>query len=266
MRRLVGILTMLGLVLGAGLTAEAQTGERVFDVLNDFLRGGGGQQVQGYVVAVHEADIVMRGRDNRTYTIATTDVDRQVLARLHPGKPVKVSLKRGTGDTLVATAIEPESGAQRTFSTTTGVVESVSGNRLQFRTREGFVVPIDLDQIVGPRPSLRPGDSATLTYEGSGQNAAVAVWVEPGAAGTFGAASPATSGVQGTTGGYERVHGYVESIGVGTLTLKADDGRTMTVDLSKSRGGNDVRPGDLVNLVGRRSSDNTFVAEVIQKN
>lgn len=263
MKRIIGTFTILALVLVAGVRAEAQTGERVFDVLNDFLRGG--QQIQGFVVAVHDSDVVVRGRDNRTYTISTSGIDRQLLARLHPGKPVKVSLKRGSGDTLVAAAIEPESGEQRPFRTATGIAQSVSGDRIQFRTDEGFVIPIDLTQIVGPKPSLRPGDPATVTYEVSGQNPMVAVWIEPG--GAAGAASPRMTQPPGVTAsGYERIRGFVDSVGLGTLTLKADDGRTLTVDVSNSRGSaNDVRPGDLVNVVGRSIGDR-FVAEVVQKN
>jgi hypothetical protein len=263
MKRMIGKFTMLVLVLGAGVRAEAQTGERVLDTLNDFLRGT--QQIQGYVVAIHDADFVVRGRDDRTYTISTTGVDRQILARLHPGKPVKVSLKRGTGDSLVATAVEPESGPQRSFRTAVGMVESVSRDRIQFRTAEGFVIPLDLAQIVGPRPTLRQGEHATVTYEVVGQNPLVAVWIEPG--GAIGAASPRTSEPPGATrGGYERIHGFVESVGLGTLPVKADDGRTMMIDVSNSRGGvGDVRPGDLVNVVGRSSADR-FVAELVQKN
>jgi hypothetical protein len=263
MKRVIGMITMLVLMLGVGVVAEAQTGERVLESLTDLLRGT--QQLQGHVVAIHDADIVVRGRDNRTYTISTTDVDRQQLTRLHPGKPVKVTLKRG-GQAPAAAAIEPESGAQRSFRTASGVVDSVSGDRLQFRTNEGFVVPMDLAQIVGPKPSLKPGEPATVTYEAAGQNPIAAVWIEP--RDTTGAASPRTSEPAAATGSrYERISGFVESIGIGMLTLKADDGRTMSIDVRNSRGSvGDIRPGDLVNVVGRAAGSDRFVAEVIQKN
>jgi hypothetical protein len=263
MRRIIGTITMLGLVLALGVPAQAQTGERVFETLTDLLRGT--QQLQGYVVAIRDADVVLRGRDNRTYTVSTGDIDRQQLARLHPGKPVKVTLKRGSGQVPAASAIEPESGEQRSFRTASGVVESVSGDRVQFRTTEGFVIPVDLAQVIGPKPSLKPGEQATVTYEQVGQNPLTAVWIEPRA--SFGAASPRTSEPSGVTGGgYERIHGFVESVGLGTLTLKADDGRTMTIDVSNTRGNvGDVRPGDLVNVVGR-SSGGRFVAELVQRN
>jgi hypothetical protein len=255
---------MLGLVLATGVPAGAQTGERVFETLTDLLRGT--QQLQGHVVAVRDAEVVVRGRDNRTYTISTTNVDRRQLGRLQPGQPVKVNLRRGSGETLVASSLEPEGGDPRSFRTASGVVESVSGDRVRFRTSEGFIIPVDLAQIVGPKPSLRSGETATVTYEQTGQTPLTAVWIEPGAA--FGAASPRTTEPPGVTGGgYERIHGFVESVGLGTLTLKADDGRTMTIDVSNTRGNvRDVRPGDLVNVVGRSTGSDRFVAEVVQKN
>ena len=258
MWRAIGTITILVLALGSVGPAQAQTGERVFDTLTDLLRGGGNQHVRGYVVAVRDSDIVVRGGDNRTYAISTAGVDRQKLAGLQPGQPVKVTVKRGSGDTLTASAVEADNGQPRTFRTAEGVVDSVSGGRVQFRTSEGFTVPVDLNQIVGPRPTLQRGDSATVIYEQTGQNPITAVWIDPRA--SLGAASPRMTT---PTGGYERIHGFVQAIGLGTLTLKTDDGRTLTVDIANSRGG-DVRPGDLVNVVGRATGDR-FVAEAVQK-
>src|SRR5436190_3573402 len=108
MRYLTATLTMLALVLGAGVPAWSQTGDRVLDTLGDLLRGGGSQELHGFVVAVHDEDIVVRGKDNRTYTIATTGIDRRLLGDLlKPGQPIKVKLRRG-GDSQkpVASSME----------------------------------------------------------------------------------------------------------------------------------------------------------------
>ena len=262
---LIGALTMLALVLGASVPAGAQTGERVFDALTDLLRGGN-QQLQGHVVAVHDEDIVVRGKDNRTYTVATTGIDRRPLGELlKPGQPIKVKLRRGgAGQVSVASSMEADTGPARSFRTVTGVVEPLSGDRVQFRTSEGFVVPIDLAQVVGRKPTLQPGEAATLTYEMTGQNPIAAVWVEP--RDTTGAASPRTSEPAEARGsGYERIHGFVESVGIGSMTLKTDDGRAVMVDIGKSRGSvGDLRPGDLVSVVGRSTGDR-FAAELVQK-
>jgi hypothetical protein len=263
MWRAIGTITMLVLVLGAGVPAQAQTGERVLETISDLLRGA--QNVQGWVVSVRDSDMVVRGRDNRTYTISTTNVDRQALSRLQPGQPVKVSVRRN-GQTLVASSFEVENGEPRLFRTVNGVVDSVSGDRVQFKTSEGFMLPMDLAQVVGPKPSVKQGDTAMVTYEQTGQNPLTAVWIET--RGVFPAASPRTTepaGVTVTGSGYERIHGFVESVGLGTLTLKADNGRTMIVDLRNARGNaGDVRPGDLVNIVGRTTGER-FVAETLQR-
>jgi len=265
MRYLIGALIVAATLLGAGVPAGAQTGERIIDALGDLLRGGT-QELRGHVVAVHDEDIAVRGKDDRTYTIATTGIDRRQLGDLlKPGQPIKVKLRRGgDGRASVAASMEADTGAARSFRTVTGVVEPLSGDRLQFRTTEGFVIPIDLAQIVGRKPSLRPGEAATLTYEMSGQNPIVAVWVEP--RDTAGAASPPTSEPSRARGsGYERIHGFVESVGIRSLTLKTDDGRMVLVDIGKSRGSTgDLRPGDLVSVVGRSTGDR-FAAELVQK-
>jgi hypothetical protein len=159
--------------------------------------------------------------------------------------------------------MEGDTGSPRSFRTVPGVVEQLSGDRIQFRSGEGFVIPVDLAQIVGRKPSLTPGEAAALTYEMSGQNPIVAVWIEPR---DTAAASPRTTDTGAVkSGGYERIHGFVESIGVRSLTLKTDDGRTLMIDISKSRGGiGDLRPGDLVSVVGRGTGDR-FAAELVQK-
>jgi hypothetical protein len=260
MLKTIGMITTLALALVcASMPAQAQT-EKVFETITDLLRGGGGQQLQGYVVVIHDADMVVQAKDGRIYTISTAEVDRSQLSRLHPGKQVKVTLKRGSEQAMVAAAVDPLSGDQRSYRTATGVVQSVSGDQVRLRTGEGAVILVDLNQFVGAKPSLNRGDQATVTYDQGTQGTLTAVWIE--ARPSFGAASPRTTD---TTGRYERIHGFVESVGLGSFTLKTDDGRMLMVDVASSRGNaGDVRPGDLVNVVGR-SSGERFVAEMVRK-
>lgn len=259
MRPLVGLFTTLALALAAGAPAAAQTGERVLDVLTDLLRGD--RPLRGHVVAVHDADVIVAGADGRTYVVGTAGVEQRQLGALEPGRPVRITLREGGGgQALVAAAIAAERAPRREFRTVSGSVEAVEGDQIRFRTRDGFVVRLAADQIVGRRPTLRPGEPATLTYE-QRPDAIVGVWIDPGAAP---AASP-RPGEPAAPGGFQRVQGFVESVGIGTLTMKTDDGRVLTVDLREARGAvTDVRPGDLVSVVGRPVGDRV-VAELVQR-
>jgi hypothetical protein len=190
MRDVFAILIAVTFLFAAGLPAGAQTGERVIDALTDLLRRD--QQLRGHVVAVHSDDVVVRGNDGRTYTISAGGLDPQRLAdTLRPGQPVEVKLGQA-GDGPVAASIEADAtGRPQSFRTVSGSVESVAPDRIEFRTTEGFVIPLDLKQIVGHKPSVSPGESATLTYDVSGQNPLTALWIERGTAAT-GSASPRT--------------------------------------------------------------------------
>src|ERR1044071_10396071 len=87
MWKTIGTITTLALALiCAAVPAQAQT-ERVFETITDLLRGG--QQLQGYVVVIHDADMVVQAKDGRIYTISTAEMDRSQLSRLHPGKQVR---------------------------------------------------------------------------------------------------------------------------------------------------------------------------------
>jgi hypothetical protein len=107
-------------------------------------------------------------------------------------------------------------------------------------------------------------DQGTLTYEfGPGQQV-IAVWLErpetqPSAAVIPRAVNP---------GAYERLHGYVQSVGPSTMSFKADDGRTLAVDTSQvdAQVRSAVRPGDLVSVVGKTTARaDQFVAELIER-
>ncbi len=253
--------TTVALVLGAA-PAWAQGGGKsgnVLDTLGDLLRGA--QSVRGRVVVLRDNELVLRGQEGKTYVVNTAAMESDTLAKLAPGQTVSVKLRPGQHEVLIADTAKIEAGAPQSFQKIDGTVQSVSGERVSFRTKEGLVVPVDLAQVAGRAPKLKADEPATLYYESQGQSV-VGVWVEPkssAAAATGGAASPAT-------GEYRRLHGYVESVGVDTMALKSDDGRRVTVDTS--RVGDDtrraLRPGDLVSVVGKAGTGEPFVAELIQ--
>lgn len=273
MIRLVAILTtLLVLLAGAPAWAAQNTGEKVLDTIKGLLNNG--QSLTGHVVVMHDNELVLRGQEGKTYVIATAGVDAQSLAQLQPGQDVSVKLRPGQDQTLIADSVQVENGTPQSFQTATGTVQSVNGSRLSFRTSGGMTVPVDLSQIAGRVPQFRSNQPATLYYEPQSQSSIVAVWVEPrstGVSSTTGqtpSASPPTTAMPGTaTGAYQRIHGYVQSIGVGTLSLKSDDGRTVTVDTSHVGGQTHqgMQPGDLVSVVGKETGTNQFTADLIEK-
>jgi hypothetical protein len=272
MIRLVAIFTTL-LLLGAGAPALAQntgapdTGERILDTLDQLLRGGQASSLTGHVVVLHDNELVLRGRDGKTYVVNTAGVDQQSLASVAPGQEVSVSLRPGQNQTLIADAVKPAGGTAQTFRTTNGTVQSVSGTRVTFRTAAGMTIPVDLSHVAGPVPSFQANQPATLYYEPQAQSPIVAVWLEP-QAGL--AASPPTTATPSTgtaTGAYQRIHGYVQSIGVGTLALKSDTGQVVTVDTSRvgDQARQGVQPGDVVSVVGKVTGTNELTADVIER-
>jgi hypothetical protein len=268
-------------LLATALPASAQAqGGGVLDILGDLLRGG--ERLRGHVVAVQGTEIIVRAQDGRTYAIDASRADRAGLQALAAGQPVSVAVQgdRGEQQRLVATGVQAESGPRKTFQTVAGTVVSgpgsTAGSRLTFRTREGFTVPLDPAAMVGARLDTSAPSTLYYEYEQAPGSNLTAVWVDTRetATGTLGApagpsADPSASvgTPPGPTGDYRRVHGYVESIGIGSLTLKTDEGRSLVVDLSQVSDSmrRRVRPGDLVSVIGRMGrEDATFQAEVIQ--
>jgi hypothetical protein len=64
----------------------------------------------------------------------------------------------------------------------------------------------------------------------------------------------------------ERVHGTVERVGLGTLTLRTAGGVVLTVDTTRTSEPVRVRPGDLVTVVGAMAEGQSerFVAEHVE--
>jgi hypothetical protein len=290
MGRLVASVTTLALLLAAPLVAGAQDKGNVLDILRDVLQGN--KRLQGHVVLTRPGEVIVRGDDGRTYHVSTAGLDASKVPPLQPGQPVTVDSRGASQEgVLTASSIEPGSGQRETFDTVEGTVVSVEGPRVTFRTDSGFVMPVDLSQVVGRQPTLAPNDRATLYYE-QAPSAITAVWLEPGtsassagrfpstgpsaspptAGGTSSPTSPSaspgpSSGSAGGTAAYQRLHGYIESVGLSSISLKTDDGRSVQVDFAKAVDEavwRQLRPGDLVSVVGKPTGDNRFLADVVR--
>lgn len=227
----------------------------VLDVLTDVL--GLERTARGHVVQHREATLVLRGDDGRTYTINTAGLDSSAMARLKEGRPVTVALKSGSGpDAMpIAESVSAGPGASKAFRRVEGTVEAVTGDRITFRTRDGMTLTLDRSRIVGEAPRVAVNETATVVYEEEPRLAGV--WIDTREIQPSAAVPP---------GAYERLHGYVQSVGLGTLVLKTDRGAVLTVDTTQVGEAVRVRPGDVVTIVGKPAQDHRerFVAEIIQ--
>ena len=203
---------------------------------------------------------IVRGDDDRTYVVNTSGVDLSAVQGLKPGQAVSVTARSaGQNGVVIASALKSESSPTKNFQAIEGTVESVNGTKITFKTPNGLTLPWDLRQVIGRAPNLQPNTPATLTVE-QDRDALTVVWNEPrasrvGAASSTSttssalpstpptgsapsastpSASPSTSSV--ASAGYQRVHGYVQSVASRSLALKTDGGQTLTVDTTGGQG------------------------------
>ena len=171
------ILTIL-LMIGFPAPAWAQglgRADSVIDVLTDVLRLN--RTVRGHVVRHREATMVLRGDDDRTYTINTADLDLETLRGLRDGRPVAVALKSPVpGAMPIAVSLQQTNGPTKVFRRAEGTVDMVSDDQIRFTTHEGMRVTLDRTRIVGETPPVAPNETATLVYEQEPRIAGV--WIE----------------------------------------------------------------------------------------
>jgi hypothetical protein len=178
MHRPRALLTTLALLVGIAAPALAQSGRAggVFDVLTDVLHMN--RLLHGHVVQHREATLVLRGEDERTYTINTAGLDLGVLRALRDGRPVDVAVKSPAvgGGMPIAVSLRESAGPSKVFRRVEGVVDAVDDERIRFTTRDGATLVLDRSQIVGERPRVAPNETATLIYEQEPRMAGV--WIE----------------------------------------------------------------------------------------
>src|SRR5262245_53062998 len=278
---------LVGVASAQDQNSDKNKDRGVLDVLQGIVRGE--RQLRGNVVAVHDDEVIVRGDDNRTYVVNTSGADESTVQGLKPGQAVSVTARSaGQNGVLVASAVKPESSPTKNFQTIEGTVESVDGTKITFKTPNGLTLLLDLHQVIGRAPNLQPNTPATLTVE-QDRDALTVVWIEPrasraGAASSTSttssasppstpptgsapsastlSASPSTSGV--ASAGYQRVHGYVQSVASSTLALKTDGGQTLTIDTTGASG-TAIAPSDVVSVTGKMDGQGRLRAELIQK-
>jgi hypothetical protein len=279
--------TLVALTMTAVAPVAAQSNDRVprnlggvLDTLSGIL--GGTQNLHGHVVLVKGQTLVFRADNARTFAVDTSSLDPRVVGLLQPGDAVTLTLRApAKNDTsqhaVVASAIQTDpaaSSARVSYQRLDGTITETHGSQVAFKTSQGLELPVDTSTIQG-LPAITPNEPATLIYEQNAQHAISAVWIEPGTSAASSptsqpsASPPSTSQPSASIAtGQQRVHGLVESVGLSSLMLNADDGRKLTIDVDgvDRTTRQSVRPGDVVTVVGRASTDaNTLTADSIER-
>jgi hypothetical protein len=155
-----------------------------------------------------------------------------------------------------------------------GTVQSVSGTTLTVKADDGRVLTVDM-KAVGQaiQQALTPGMGVTITGSaGASANQMTAQYIQqdssdPSRGGTV-AGQPASGTAAQPSGDWQKVHGTVQSVSGTTLTVKADDGRVLTVDMAAV--GENIQKamaqGMGVTIAGSPgASANQFTAQFIQQ-
>jgi hypothetical protein len=281
----------LAVLLAAGGAAFAAQGE--FEVITGKVMQSSGNKIvlQG-TDRTYEADLTgaINDAQRQGRTLPTFNVGDTVTVAGYQGKRPDiieaVGVDSGTGTASAPAA--PGGGWQKIH----GHVQGIQGSRLTFATDDGRTLNVDMAQVSpNVQRALTQGEGALLVGHAMGTNDFQARWIQqdssnpryggravgqPSAQVTTPApaplpapapapsvaSNPATSSTTTTDKAWEKIHGHVQSISGSTLTLKADDGKMLTVDASKVSGNvmKAITQGEAVTVVGHFQGDTSHIA------
>jgi cold shock CspA family protein len=239
----------------------------------DILSGLPGEyrRLHGHRVHGSGTTMIFLADDGTTSSVDMSAIGTQAWSSVELGQAVTLAAKPGREpNTLVAERIQADPAdrstgkvPRRPFDSVQGTVEAVQGSQISFRTADGIVLRADASQMPG-HAAIRGNERGVLTYERGPRQQVTALWLERAEIQPSAAVGPRTAG----PGEYQRIYGYVQSIGWATMSLKADDGRTLAVDTSAvdAQVREIMRPGDLVSVLGKTTARaDQFVAESIER-
>lgn len=159
----------------------------------------------------------------------------------------------------IAMVLPASAWAQGSWHVYHGTVQAVQGTTMTLRADDGKTFTFDLTKV---RPDLRQlvvqGEALTVVGWPAGQDQFTAHLVQPD--------RPLPWQVS-STAGWQRIHGQVQSVRGSNLTFRADDGRTLTVDMSEVSPNvqKALTPNEGATIVGFAGPDaNRFRARYIQ--
>ena len=238
----------------------------------DILSGLSGdyRRLHGHRVHGRGATMIVLADDGTTSSVDMSAIGAPDLIEL--GKAVTLAVKPGREpNSFIAGRVsadppDPTTGtiSRRPFDSIQGTVEGIQDATIRFRTFEGALLEADARRMPDAA-AVRVNDRGGLTYERGPSRQITALWferqeIQPAAA----VAGPRAV----SPGEYQRIYGYVQSIEWSTMSLKADDGRTLTVDTTQidAQTRSAMRPGDLVSVLGKTATGtDQFMAERIER-
>ena len=246
------------------------------------------QRIHGKVQSVSGNTVTVKADDGRVLTVDAAQVSADIRGALAPGAGVTLIGKAGAqsnqftaqyiqqdasdplrGGTIVGQT--PPAVTDRSWQRVHGTVQSVSGNTVTVKTDDGRTLTAHAGQVSAEiRGSLAKDDGVTLIgFPGSRTDNFVARYIQKDSApGATGASAPSALPGPVDEKSWQKIHGTVNSVSGTTLSLKADDGRAINVDMKQV--GEAIRQslsaGDKVTVNGfYRGDQNTVAARFVQK-
>ena len=159
-----------------------------------------------------------------------------------------------------------------------GIVQSISGNNVTVKTDDGRTLTVDASQVSADvRGALQPSAGVTLIgFSGSEASKFTARFIQQDSSdtsrgGTVVGQAPAASASPSAAAddkAWQRIHGTVSSVSGNTLSLKADDGRVINVDMQAvgAQVRSSLASGEGVTVIGfYRGNQTTLAAQYVQK-
>jgi preprotein translocase subunit YajC len=156
-----------------------------------------------------------------------------------------------------------------------GTVQSVGGTTITVKTDDGRVLTVDAASVSPDiRGALAPNAGVTLIGRAGAQaNQFTAQYIQqdssdPSRGGAVAGSAPSASPGPVDQTAWQRVHGTVSAVSGTTLSLKADDGRVVNVDMKDVAEGvrQSLNAGEPVTVVGFfQGNQNTVAAKFVQK-
>jgi outer membrane lipoprotein SlyB/cold shock CspA family protein len=261
MRTLIVVLSMLLVLAGLVPLADAQSSRTVTGTIAS--------------LDTRHSQLTLKQDSGPDLTVYTSQLPADTIKGLHNGDRVTLTVqddpKRANlvrAQSVGTAAAAPAGGGK--WDRIHGQVQSVSGSSLIFKADDGRQLTVDASKVSDSiRNSLQPGTGATVAgHEWTGPNQLRAEFIQKDTGGAAApSASPTTSGPVDEKS-WQRIHGQVQSVSGTQLTLKADDGRTLNVDMKDVNAAvqKALAPGAAVTVVGfLRGDQNNVTARYIQQ-